>query len=561
MKPRAWAAAAIVSACAAAYFPVLKAGFAYDDHIYIEDNAFVQDAGNWHFLFDWRFYGYNQGVLAGSRPVFLGSLMVDRALWGARPGGYHLTNLFLHAANALCVAVLGAGLGLGVFGGTLAGLLFAVQPLLSEAVCGVSFRPDLLAAFFAFGSVFLLRGAAEASRSGFLLRASAAAACMLLSLLAKESAALIAPASLLTLGLIGKLSRRRLAAVLALMAAVGLFYAAFRSPRFRYDLIVAPPETRRLEAASRILPPEAPRWQYPPTPPPWGELYVDSRLRAWTMSAEAGKSLYRLLVPGRPTIERAPVLHRSWTDWPVLAGWLALSAAAALAASYRVAPTAAAGAAWMLAALIPVLGLAPLYNPTADRYLYLPMGGAAWALAAAALALARRAGERERAAAAALTALFVLPWAWAARSRAKEWSSDKTLFFAETTAPQSPRIPYNRALLFIIDGRADLAEAQLLEAVRRHPGFAEAWSKLGALYQALGDTNRARVSFARGAAEPSPSPLPRYAFARFLERLGEREAAAAVYGSALARDPSFEPARAALIALTPAPPRSRRSLK
>lgn len=541
------AAAAIVLACALAYAPALRGGFVYDDHIYVEDNPFVQTPANLRHLLDWRFYGYDQGVLAGSRPAFLASLLADRALWGSRPAGYHLTNLVLHAANALCVAALGAALGLGALGGTLAGLLFAVQPLLSEAVCGVSFRADLLAALFAFGCVFLLRGATAAPRRGFVLRALAAAALYLLSLMSKESAALVPLAALVPWGGAPRLGPRRLALALALLAAAGGFYAAFRAPRFRYELVIAPPLARPPVASVRLLPPEPPRWQYPPSPPPWGEIYVNPATRLWTMSAETGASLRRLAWPGRPAVERAPTLRRAWHDPAVLASWLLAAAVAAAAFALRAAaPPAAAGAAWALAALAVVSGVAPLYNPTADRYLYLPMAGAAWMLSAALLTLGRRKGAGP---AAALAALFVLCWGRAARRRAAEWASDRTLFFAAADGPQSPRVAYNRALVLLGENRSVEAEDELRAAVRAHPGFAEAWTKLGALEEALGELDKARFAFARGAAEAAPSPLLPYAFARFLERRGELPAAAAVYRSALARDPGFEPAQSALAAL------------
>lgn len=551
MKPRLLAAAAVLAVCAAVYAPVLEADFAYDDHIYVEENAFVQTPSNLRYLLDPRYYLADQGVLAGSRPVLLASLMADRAVWGGRPAGYHLTNLILHGTAALCVLALGGALGLGLAGATLAGLLFAVHPLLSEAVCGISQRADILALLPAFGAVALLRGASAAPRRAFLARSAGAAALMLLSLLAKESAALV-----WVLGLAGWRGalRRRLAVALAFMAAAGGLFAAFRAPRFRYELVVAPPEARLLEAAARITPPEAPRWSYPPSPPPWGEIYVDPWVRLWTMSAETGRSLARLVVPGRPTIDRAPTVLLTWKSAPVLAAWL-LVAAMALAAFLlrRAAPPASAGLLWALAAIVPVCGIAPLYNPVADRYLYVPMAGAAWALAALFEAASRQPRWGRLAVPAA--ALLLLPWAAAARVRAREWSSDKTLFFAAPGARQSPRAAYNRALVLLGEGRAAEAEAELKRAVREHPPFAEAWAKLGALHEALGDLDAARQAFSAGAAQPGPSPLPSFAFARFLARRGEAEAAAALYRVALSRDPGFAPASEGLSALGPARPK------
>ncbi|MBI5596817.1 MAG: hypothetical protein HY928_12060, partial [Elusimicrobia bacterium] len=374
---------------------------------------------------------------------------------------------------------------------------------------------------------------------------------MLLSLLAKESAALVWLAGLT--GWRGA-SRRRLAAALALMAAAGGLYAAFRAPRFRYELVVAPPETRRMEASARITPPEAPRWSYPPSPPPWGEIYVDPWVRLWTMSAETGRSLSRLVVPGKPTIDRAPAVRLGWRERPVLGAWLLLAALGLAAVLLRgAAPPASVGLLWTLAAILPVCGIAPLYSPVADRYLYVPMAGAAWVLAALFEAAARQ--PRWGPLAWPAAALLVLPWAAAARQRARDWSCDKTLFFAAPGGPQSPRAAYNRALILLGEARAAEAEAELRRAVREHPPFAEAWAKLGALREALGDLDGARQAFSAGAAQPGPSPLPSFAFARFLSRRGEGEAAAALYRVALSRDPGFEPASSGLAALGAARPK------
>lgn len=548
MKARAYAAALLAAALFAAYAPTLRGGFVFDDHIYVEANPFVAEASNVRYLLDPRFYLYDQHILAGSRPVFLASLQLDRALWGGRAGGYRLTNLLLHGAVAACVGLFALELGLAESAAFLAALFFALQPRLSEAVCSPSFRPDMLAALFAFLSLFLLRRAAGRGRRAFLVESLGAAGLFLMSLLSKESAALVLLGAAAAGPRAPHWTWKRAAAALTLFVAAAALYSGFRAPRFRYELVVAPPLSASADAAEgRLLPPESPRWQYPPSPPPWGRLYVEPDVRAWTMLVETAGSVRRLWFPGRPTVDRAPVVRETWLEPPVLPSALFLLAlpAAALLLRRR-APAASAGLVWTVAALLPVCGLAPLYNPVADRYLYLPMAGAAWALAAALSALARRGGPRAGAMLAVLGAFVLIPWAGETRRRAAEWADDKTLFFAQPGDPQGPRVAYNRAVALLKEGRPLLAEAHLREAVRVHPGFAEAWMKLGALYDALESPDRARQAFAAGAAAPCPSPLPIFAFARFLERHGEKEASAALLSAALARDPGFTPAAEAL---------------
>lgn len=86
------------------------------------------------------------------RPLATLSLLGDFYLFGGKTAGYHITNILLHLCNALLVYHLTWQL----FKGTketaiypfLAGLLFAVHPINSEAVVWISCRPDLLCCFF-----------------------------------------------------------------------------------------------------------------------------------------------------------------------------------------------------------------------------------------------------------------------------------------------------------------------------------------------------------------------------------------------------------------------------
>lgn len=544
MRAKAWAAAAVLLAAFAAYGGTLGHGFAFDDHIYVERNPFVADPAHLRFFLEPRFWLSDQRLLAGSRPAFLASLLLDRAAWGTWAGGYHLTNVGLHAANALLTWSLALALGLGAPAALAAGLLFAAHPAASEAVCAVSFRPDLLAVLGALASAGLLLAAARRPAL-----AAPAALLHLAALLAKESAALTPAAALWARR--GEWTRARLACALGLLAAASALFAAFHAPRFRYALTPASAPAPAPEAEPLWSPAE-PVPLYPPSPPPWQALYESPRARAATMLAEWGGLLRLLAVPTGLTVDRAPRLRESLAEPAALVGAALLAALGVLALRAPPGP-ASAGALWMLAAWAPASGLVPLYNPVAERYLYALLPGAAWLAGSLLERLAKTAGEEAPKAALVVGLLAALPFGAAARRRAAVWASDATLFFAPAGAPQSPRSSYNRGLLHAKAGRPAEAEAELLAAVDAHPGFAEAWGVLGGLYERAGILDRARQAFANGAAQDAPSPVPLFAFARFLERRGEAGAAAAVHRAALARDPGFRPSSRALDALRPPP--------
>ncbi|MFA6523074.1 MAG: tetratricopeptide repeat protein [Candidatus Peribacteraceae bacterium] len=82
-------------------------------------------------------------------PLTFMSYQLDFKLGGQDPFMFHFTNYILHTLNALLVAWLFYALTGGRKGvALLAGLLFAVHPLHTEAVAWASARKDVLSAFF-----------------------------------------------------------------------------------------------------------------------------------------------------------------------------------------------------------------------------------------------------------------------------------------------------------------------------------------------------------------------------------------------------------------------------
>jgi Tfp pilus assembly protein PilF len=94
-------------------------------------------------------WAFTTGTLANYHPLTWLSLMLDRTLWGPGPLGFHLTNVALHAANAvLLFIVLRRMTGGATWRAVLVAALFAVHPLRVESVAWVSARKDCLSALF-----------------------------------------------------------------------------------------------------------------------------------------------------------------------------------------------------------------------------------------------------------------------------------------------------------------------------------------------------------------------------------------------------------------------------
>lgn len=126
----------------------ITAGFdfqiGWDDDIYVLENATISflSLQNIHDAFT----GYYGGNYA---PVQIISYMVDYALWGLNPAGYHLMNVLIHALNGvLLYQLLRRAFNLPEFDAFAAAAIFLFHPVQVETVAWISQRKSLLAIGF-----------------------------------------------------------------------------------------------------------------------------------------------------------------------------------------------------------------------------------------------------------------------------------------------------------------------------------------------------------------------------------------------------------------------------
>jgi Flp pilus assembly protein TadD len=410
--------------------PSVAGGFVYDDHWTIEENPFLRAPGGVGQLLGRELA--RAGVPDAGRPTLLATELVDRALWGHDPRGWHLQSLLWHLA--VVVLLFAATLRLtGRFAVALAtAALFAVHPLGVEAVAAINYREDLLAAFFTLAALCLAGGGWAA-----LALATLAAA---IGTLAKESAAM-APVLLVVLAVCGQRVRAR--------AVVALATGAGAATLWRTWAMGAP----GVVSLTAEIPPEH---------------------RAWAHAVPAGalafvQGVWHLFVP----LGLSPEYDGAGARW---LGWAALVlVAAGVAAALRVRrrwPWVALGFLAAVVAYLPTMGWVPISNLRADRYLYLPLAGLMLALAAVAVPLLERIPGT----------FFEVPRGWVVMAAAvaalglgtlrqgRIWRNDLALWARGTkVAPRSPRAwnALGEALL-----RAG-ATGRALEAVQRSLALAE----------------------------------------------------------------------------------------
>jgi protein O-mannosyl-transferase len=115
-----------------------------DDYGYVLDNLHVHQGVTAQST-AWAFTTYDQG---NWHPLTWISHMLDWSLYGRNPVGHHITNVCLHAANAVLLFLL--LLYMTGYSGrsALVAFLFALHPAHVESVAWLSERKDVLCAFF-----------------------------------------------------------------------------------------------------------------------------------------------------------------------------------------------------------------------------------------------------------------------------------------------------------------------------------------------------------------------------------------------------------------------------
>jgi len=370
-------------------------------------------------------------------PMLWISYMVDTELYGTGAWGYHLTNLLLHAANAvLCFWFLYRLTG--ARGRSLAAAaLWAVHPLRVESVVWITERKDVLSGLFFF--LALLAYLHHVRRPG-LRRMAVVFAGMLLGLMSKASV-IVLPALLLLLdywplrraewpGTPG--SWKRWGRLVWEKAGLFLLAAVFAVINLHtHTSGIGGEEGLPLLHRLALMP---------------GNAWIYLRLVFWP----AGLAFF---YPENDRVAVLPLLA-------ALAGLVVLLAV--LIRQRRRRPWWTVGGLWFFIALLPVLrGIRLGFAAYADRFTYLPSIGLMLALvwgAAAALDGGSegrpRLRRRLRAAAAVGAAGLVLALGGLARRQTETWRDSETLFrHALAVTEDNVAAHSNLANLLVSEGR------------------------------------------------------------------------------------------------------------
>ncbi|RJP60505.1 MAG: tetratricopeptide repeat protein [Candidatus Auribacter fodinae] len=347
----------LVLACFLAFGNTIVNDFVYDDASVIKDNRFLKKSENIYHLLSKQDYFARSGVgkykrygEGSYRPIVTLSYFLDYAISENNPVVSHTMNLLYHTATVIIIYHLLLLLSGNGIASMLASVFFAIHPTGSEAINAISFREDILCAFFVCTALYCYLLFIENRRKQnwlFLMTA----VCYFLACLSKENGFILPAILFLATHMIfyseSKLpffqQVKNTLPTYIILSAVGLVYLLLRFGLFNYVSIEDEPDIPFFMRIIRFI----------------NVLVYYLRLT---------------LIPGQLTpaynknfLESARYLFISV---PVLTGLLSI-----LFFYRKKFPLVSFGISWYLIFLLPVSGLMYLQHPVAERYIYLPMIG------------------------------------------------------------------------------------------------------------------------------------------------------------------------------------------
>jgi protein O-mannosyl-transferase len=441
------------------YHRTINDPFVWDDPILVTQNQFIQKLDNLKKLFT-RDY-FTQKIEISYRPVNTFTFFIDYAVWGNRTPGYHLENILLHFFNSLLLFALLARLLRKPWLALALSMIFAVHPVLTEALNAVTFREDPLCLLFMLLSFILYMSRGDGGRASFVLKTIGSLAMLFLALFTKETAAVF-PAVILAAEyfLTSKPSHRKALANTALYSVPVLFYLYMRFGPMR-----SPSEFVIFHGG------------------PLNTIILT--IHAWA------RYIMFSIWPARLCVGHEFPVAPSLTGASTLAAFFVLIAAFALVLIAHIRTKRAGfGAAWFALMLLPVSNIIPIGVIMAERYLYTALPGflilAGFVLQDLFLSDDNKYPSLSRIVLTALLVASIALGAFATINRNKVWGNEITFWKTATEcAPSSSWVYVNLGVACINAGKNEEAKESLVRAVRLASAGAESDVRYGTLYRAL----------------------------------------------------------------------------
>jgi tetratricopeptide (TPR) repeat protein len=484
----------------------------WDDTLYIATNPLmrgVEGLGKiWTSVENEQYY-----------PLTFTSHWIEYQIFGAKPAAYLVTNVLLHAINAVLVLALLRGLGVPPLAAWMAALLFAVHPTHAMSVAWIAERKNLLSCAFTVSCLLAwIRFRRTSSERAYI----ASVVLYLLALLSKTQ----------IVGVVGVLwmldvcvLRERAASATRRVLPLALLGIGALAVTFVFEQRFVDPTVRDW------VPDLAERVQIAALAP---FVYVRQALLPLSLSP-----IYPLWRPSAASL--------MW--WLPFAAILAVLIAG-LAFWRRVDPRFLLSAALFLAPLAPTLGIVPFGNfaitHVSDHFLYVPLVGLTIAAGLALSTVLTRA-PRAQPAILVLAGIFASFFAWRLQREIPVFKDGHALWSrALERSPDSYAAHLGLAEVLRVRGDGKGATEHYERAIEIRPQWVDAHELLARAELDAGDFARSERS-ALAALKIAPGNVRALTtLGAVYERTGRIDAALKTYETAVSLDGSSVPARLGL---------------
>lgn len=546
----------IIFVSALLYINSLSNTFVYDDVYIITENYFIKSLGNLPKLFQ-RDYLFLSGELS-YRPVVTLTYFIDYAIWQLNPLGYHLTNIILNTINVFLFYCLIKSISKKHIVSVLATLLFLSHPLLTETVNAVCYREDILASiFFLLAFIFFIKVRVPFSKKEISLQQtntrfifyyflSCASYC--LALFSKEMAITL-PILLVLFDLL----YLRQDSMKALSTSPRSIRVARRVPFYAGYIVVAGFYLFiRFVAFKNLF-----------------KTITVSPSNVVTMTKVVASYIKLLFIPLNLNADYCVPYSRYLSLSFILSALFIASAVIIIIRFHRHNKPITFFTLWFFITLLPVLGIIPIGNIMAERYLYIPiMGFCGVTGCISANYLSQRKGLP------IVVGTILLGMQIGVVYRNGVWQDDSTLWsYTYNREPNSARacsnlgntwfknqryedaihlykrslafpysypfIHYNLAVAYEKVGQVDKAIEAYKASITRHNDNTLAYTNLGTIYHKQGLYDMAIEAYKQALTNNPYFPLSHNNLGNTYERIGDSEKALAEYREALKIDDTY----------------------
>lgn len=480
--------------------------FVFDDLAIVRDRPELRDVNHLPFLL---FEPYHQGNIEAGiyRPGTMASFALNHVLLGHNPWSFHLVNILLHGTASWLVAIFAFRITKRKATGLLAGLLFLVLPIHTEAVNEIVGRAEILSLIFGLMALLWIwprdRNESESGKEEKTSRISKffmAAVFLWLALLSKESAVGFIPLYF-TIALLKESGKAGYALkkygqtlayfLVALFIYLGMRFVTLGSHMFGNDATVVENPLKfagafeRTVTAIKILGMYAVRIVWPA-----GNLSSDY---SYDQIPVTGNFLDPLFLLGFSIMVTAVYgLLRSLKE--NVSPWTAVAGGAFLFFFFPVANIVFPIGTIMGERLMyaPSLGFCILASAGFSLFSEKPVGSekSVWQL----LSVNKPAGI--------LVAVVLMAYGALTMRRNFEWRDEPSLFFsAAERSPNSVLSRSNKGAVLLLRGELDLARKEIEAAQAIYPRYNHNLNNLGLLYLKQGDLPAAKEQFKKTLRE------------------------------------------------------------